>query len=111
SSFFIFGEVLYAENITFENSAGPVGQTVTVRVSADKVYFEKCRFLGYQDTLYPQATASRQYYRNCYIEGTTDFIFGASTALFENCEIKSKAGGQYITAASTLDTVGYGFVF
>ncbi|PRY10914.1 pectinesterase [Pontibacter ummariensis] len=111
SSFFIFGDDFSAENITFENSAGPVGQAVAVRIDGDKVMFTNCRFLGNQDTLYPHGEKSRQYYKNCYIEGTTDFIFGWSTAVFENCEIYCKEGGSYITAASTLEETPYGFVF
>ena len=100
SSFFIFGEGFIAKNITFENSAGPVGQAVAVRIESDKVAFENCRFLGDQDTLYPHGKNSRQYYRNCYIEGTVDFIFGWSTAVFEDCTIFCKTAG-YITAPST----------
>lgn len=111
SSFFIYGDDFSAENITFENSAGPVGQAVAVRIDGDRVMFSNCRFLGYQDTLYPHGKNSRQYYRNCYIEGTTDFIFGWSTAVFDGCEIFSKEGGSYITAASTLEGTPYGFVF
>lgn len=111
TSFFIFGDNFRAENITFENSSGPVGQAVAVRVDGDKVIFENCRFLGFQDTLYPHGRDSRQYYKDCYIEGTTDFIFGWSTAVFENCEIYSKEGGHYITAASTEKDSPHGFVF
>ncbi|MDW7693584.1 pectinesterase family protein [Flammeovirgaceae bacterium SG7u.111] len=111
SSFFIYGSGFQAENITFENSSGAVGQAVAVRVDGDEVFFSNCKFLGFQDTLYPHGQGSRQYYLNCYIEGTTDFIFGWSTAVFENCEIFSKTGGQYITAASTLLGEEYGFVF
>ena len=111
SSFFIFGDGFQAKNITFENSAGPVGQAVAVRVDGDKVVFENCRFLGFQDTLYPHGRNSRQYYKNCYIEGGTDFIFGWSTAVFDGCEIYSKDGGQYITAASTEKESEHGFVF
>ncbi|WP_017730482.1 pectinesterase family protein [Nafulsella turpanensis] len=111
TSFYVFGDEFTAENITFENSAGPVGQAVAVRVDGDKVIFNNCRFLGNQDTLYPHGRDSRQYYRDCYIEGTTDFIFGWSTAVFENCEIFSKKGGSYITAASTEEGEPYGFVF
>ncbi|PKD16428.1 pectin esterase [Salegentibacter salinarum] len=111
TSFFVFSDGFQAKNITFENSAGPVGQAVAVRVDGDKVVFENCRFLGYQDTLYPHGRDSRQYYKNCYIEGTTDFIFGWSTAVFEDCEIYSKDGGHYITAASTEENTEYGFVF
>ncbi|WP_246070268.1 pectinesterase family protein [Mangrovivirga cuniculi] len=111
SGFYVFGNGFTAQNITFSNTAGPVGQAVAVRVDGDKVIFENCRFLGFQDTLYPHGDRSRQYYKNCYIEGTTDFIFGWSTAVFENCEIFSKEGGHYITAASTKEETDYGFVF
>ncbi len=113
ASFFIFGDDFTAENITFENSAGPVGQAVAVRVASDRVRFINCKFLGFQDTLYTYGfgAGSRQYYKNCYIEGTTDFIFGSSTAVFDNCSIYGKKGGQYITAASTPDTSKFGYVF
>ncbi len=111
SSFFVFGDGFIAENITFENSSGPVGQAVAVRVDGDKVMFLNCRFLGFQDTLYPHGERSRQYYKNCYIEGTTDFIFGWSTAVFDSCTIYCRKGGRYITAASTPEANAYGFVF
>lgn len=111
ASFIITANNFKARNITFENSSGPVGQAVAVRVDGDKVIFDNCKFLGFQDTLYPREATSRQYYKNCYIEGTTDFIFGASTAVFDQCEIFAKEGGSYITAASTPETSPYGFVF
>jgi pectinesterase len=111
SSFFLFGHDFTARNITFENSAGPQGQAVAIRISGDRAIFENCRFLGFQDTLYAHGENSRQYYKNCYIEGGTDFIFGWSTAFFDSCEIFSKNGGQYITAASTIEGAKYGFVF
>lgn len=110
SGFFVFGDEFTAENITFENTAGPVGQAVAVRVTGDKIVFNNCRFLGNQDTLYPQGDHSRQYYKNCYIEGTVDFIFGWSVCVFDNCEIFCKTAG-YITAASTPESSRYGFVF
>jgi len=111
SSFFIFGTDFTARNLTFENSAGPVGQAVAVRVTGDRAIFENCRFLGFQDTVYAHGRDSRQYYKDCYIEGTTDFIFGWATAVFENCEIYSKKGGHYITAASTEEDTPHGFAF
>lgn len=111
SSFFIFADDFVAENITFENSAGPVGQAVAVRISGDRVQFINCRFLGFQDTLYAHGEKSRQYYKDCYIEGTVDYIFGWSTAYFENCTIFTKKGGMYVTAASTLEGMPHGFVF
>jgi pectinesterase len=110
SSFFIFGDGFEARNITFENSAGPIGQAVAVRVDGDRVRFENCRFLGHQDTLYPHGKNSRQYYKNCYIEGTVDFIFGWSTAVFDSCQIFCKSPG-YVTAASTEEQTKVGFVF
>ena len=111
SSFFIFGDDFKAENITFQNSSGPVGQAVAVRIDGDRAQFLNCRFLGNQDTLYAHGRNSRQYYKNCYIEGTTDFIFGWSTAVFDGCAIFCKNGGHYITAASTEENANYGFVF
>jgi len=111
SSIYIYSDGFSAENITFENSAGPVGQAVAVWVAGDKAHFNNCRFLGFQDTLYTYGAGSRQFYEDCYIEGTTDFIFGSATALFKNCEIFCKKGGQFITAASTPQTSTYGYVF
>ncbi len=104
------GNEFKAENLTFENSAGSVGQAVALHVEADKVIIKNCRILGNQDTLFPTTDTSRQYYVDCYIEGTTDFIFGAATAVFENCTIHSKKN-SYITAASTIKDRPYGFVF
>lgn len=104
------GNDFIAENITFENSAGSVGQAVALHVEADRVMIKNCRILGNQDTLFPSADTSRQYYLNCYIEGTTDFIFGAATVIFEGCHIHSKKN-SYITAASTTAAQPFGFVF
>lgn len=110
ASFYVFGDDFTAENITFQNSSGPVGQAVAARIDGDRVQFVNCRFLGFQDTLYPHGEKSRQYYKDCYIEGTVDFIFGWSTAVFDHCEIFCKTAG-YVTAASTLEGTPYGFVF
>jgi pectinesterase len=110
SSFFIFGEGFIAENITFENAAGPVGQAVAVRIEGDKVAFKNCRFIGNQDTLYPHGNNSHQYYKNCYIEGAVDFIFGWSTCVFDSCTIFCKKAG-YVTAPSTEENTKYGLVF
>lgn len=110
SSFYIYGNEFSAENLTFENSSGPVGQAVAVWAGGDKLVFSNCRFLGFQDTLYTYGGNNRQFYKNCYIEGTVDFIFGSSTAWFEQCIIFAKKGGGYLTAASTADTIKYGYV-
>lgn len=97
-----------AENITFENSAGPIGQALAVRVDGDRVVFRNCRFLGWQDTIL--LNRGRQYFEDCYIAGHVDFIFGAATAFFERCHIHALKDG-YLTAASTPDNQPYGFVF
>ncbi|WP_374165806.1 pectinesterase family protein [Arcticibacter sp. MXS-1] len=110
ASFYIYADDFSAENITFANSAGPVGQAVAVWSAGDRMKFKNCRFLGFQDTLYTYGYGSRQYYTNCYIEGTVDFIFGSSTAIFNDCDIYCKKQG-YVTAASTSDTTRYGYVF
>ncbi len=127
SSFYVYGHDFHAVNLTFEASAGPVGQAVAIFVSGDRCVFDNCRFLGFQDTLYTYGKQSKQYYRNCYIEGTVDFIFGSSTAYFEGCEIHSKHPGPWrkehgmeddgktfsghLTAASTPQGRAFGYVF
>ena len=110
SGCYIYAPDFYAENITFENSSGPVGQAVACFVSADRAFFKNCRFLGFQDTLYTYSKQGRQYYEDCYIEGTVDFIFGWSTAVFNRCHIHSKRDG-YVTAPSTDQGKKYGYVF
>lgn len=100
-----------AANITIANTAGHgphIGQALAVYASGDRIVFDRCRLLGNQDTLY--TAKGRQYYRNCFIEGHVDFIFGAATALFEDCEISSLRGG-YIAAPSTTRETRYGYVF
>ncbi len=97
-----------AENLTFENSAGPVGQALAIRVDGDRAVFRHCRFIGWQDTIL--LNSGRQYFADCYIAGHMDFIFGAATAWFENCQIHCLRNG-YITAASTPQDQQFGFVF
>ncbi|MBC8985119.1 pectin esterase [Pedobacter sp. N36a] len=106
----IQGNDFRAERLTIENSAGPVGQAVALHAEGDRIVVKNCRILGNQDTLFPAVDTSRQYYLDCYIEGTTDFIFGAATVVFERCHIHSKKN-SYITAASTTAAQRYGFVF
>lgn len=98
----------HAENLTFENSAGDVGQAVALKITGDRGVFRECRFLGWQDTLY--VDGGRQYFLNCRIEGHVDYIFGRSTAVFERCEIHNRKGG-YITAARTPPESPFGYVF
>jgi len=106
----ISGNRFTAENISFVNSAGAVGQALALYVDADKAVFRNCRFIGNQDTIFAAGENSRQYFVGCYIEGTTDFIFGPSTAVFDKCTIRSKSN-SYITAANTTKGNAYGFVF
>ncbi len=106
----ISGSDITIENITFINSAGQVGQAVAVHVDGDRCMFRRCRLLGNQDTLFDAGEHARQYFVECYIEGTTDFIFGPSTAVFDRCVIRSKKD-SYVTAASTPEKQKYGFVF
>jgi pectinesterase len=106
----ISGNRFRAANISFVNSAGPVGQALALYVDADKAVFTNCKFLGNQDTIFSSGETSRQLFDHCFIEGTTDFIFGPGTAVFNACTIRSKSN-SFITAASTPKGNKYGFVF
>lgn len=97
-----------AENLTFENSAGPVGQAVAVRVDGDRVVFRNCRFNGWQDTLL--LNRGRHYIEDSVITGHVDFIFGGASAFFERCRLHAWRDG-YITAAATPREQPHGFVF
>ena len=98
------------KNLTIENNAAKLGQAVALHTQGDRLMFVNCRFLGNQDTVYTGMPATRLYFSDCYIEGTTDFIFGPSTAWFENCQIYCKIN-SYITAASTPQEAEYGYIF
>lgn len=98
------------ENITIINSSGRVGQAVALHVEGDRFVAKNCNMLGNQDTLYAATENSRQFFQDCFIEGTTDFIFGKSTVVFQNCTIKNLSD-SYITAASTSKNQAFGFVF
>jgi pectinesterase len=145
-SVLIAGDDFQAEHITFVNAAGSgdvVGQAIAAYVDGDRAVFRDCRFVGCQDTVFtgplPPAPVERgtfggprdifprrnvrQYYKECYIAGDVDFIFGSATAVFNNCEIFSsrrQVAGEavgdnevhgYVTAASTPEEVPYGYVF
>ena len=119
ASIYIHSSYVTFEDITFENTAGEgkeIGQAVAVFTDGDFLFFHRCRFIGNQDTLYTYGRfgkdggIKRNYFLDCYIEGTTDFIFGPSIAYFENCHIHNKKN-SYVTAASTLEGQKYGYVF
>lgn len=110
-SFLVKADDFIARNITFQNDAGfNAGQAVAIESDGDKAIFDNCRFIGFQDVLFTNSDNSRQYFRHCYIEGTTDFIFGSATAWFEKCHIHSKKN-SHVTAASTPPEKKYGYVF
>jgi len=114
----ISGDDFYAENLTFENSFSrnraleqEGSQAVAVKIMSDRAVFRRVRFLGYQDTLYPNSKRcdtdagpcqpARQYFSECYIEGNVDFIFGDAIAFFDHCEIHALAHPLvYLTAQS-----------
>ena len=98
------------KNITIENNAARLGQAVALHTQGDRLVFLNCRFLGNQDTVYTGMPYTRLYFKDCYIEGTTDFIFGPSTVWFEHCAIYCKIN-SYITAASTPQDAEFGYVF
>ena len=104
------GQDITFKNITIENNAAKLGQAVALHTEGDRLRFIGCRFLGNQDTIYTGVGNTRCFFDHCYIEGTTDFIFGPSTCWFEQCTILSKVN-SYITAASTPKDVKYGYIF
>lgn len=104
------GNDVILENLTIENTAGRVGQAVALHVEGDRTIVKNCRLLGNQDTLYTSKEESRQYYENCEIEGTTDFIFGEATCVFQSCTIRSLTN-SYITASAQREAQKYGYVF
>jgi pectinesterase len=104
------GDDFFAANLTIANSAGPVGQAIALALHANETAIVNCTILGNQDTLYVTGTGNKQYLKDCYIEGTVDFIFGNATVLFENCTLHSLKNA-YVTAAATPQGVAYGFVF
>jgi pectinesterase len=97
-----------AENLTFDNSAGRVGQALAIRVDGDRAVFRNCRFIGWQDTML--LNRGRQYIEDSLVGGDVDFIFGGATAWFERCRIVCRRDG-YVTAASTPLEAANGFVF
>lgn len=113
----IDGDGMVWENLTIANTAGEPGprpgapsvaQALALRVDGDRVVFRHCRFLGWQDTIL--VNRGRQYFTDCYIEGSVDFIFGAATAYFDHCEIRC-VGSGWVTAASTPQGAAHGLVF
>lgn len=98
------------EDLSIENNAGKVGQAVALHTEGDRIIVRNCNILGNQDTFYLARAGARNYIENCWISGTTDYIFGAATAYFKQCTLESLSN-SYITAASTTAQDKHGFVF
>jgi uncharacterized repeat protein (TIGR02543 family) len=107
-----------ARNITFQNTYSPQPgvsgtQAVALRTQGDRHQFINCRILGYQDTYYTWGGSGtgRTYHKDCFIEGTVDFIFGRNIVVFDNCTIHEIRNGATITAGATDVSSLYGYVF
>lgn len=109
-TFLIRGNDITLENLTIENTSFALGQAVALHLEGDRIILKNCRIISHQDTVYAARENQRQYFVDCWIEGTTDFIFGSSTCWFERCVIYCKKN-SYITAASTPENVEFGFIF
>lgn len=104
-----------ARDITFQNTAGPEGaQALALLSASDKSAFYRCSFEGYQDTLLTMSF--KQFYKECQISGTIDFIFGGALAVFQDCNIilrkPPRGGGLVVTAHgrnSPNEPTGYSF--
>ncbi|KAH7279426.1 hypothetical protein KP509_37G019200 [Ceratopteris richardii] len=116
ASISVDAQYFVAMNITFQNSApeptpGAEGeQAVALRISGDNAVFYGCGFIGFQDTLYDQK--GEHYFRDCYIEGSIDFVFGNGRSMYEGCELHVVASGGFLTAQKRArETSDSGFVF
>lgn len=109
-SFLVQADDVTIEDLTIENSWCEKGQAVSLHVKGSRFLIRNSKITGCQDTLLTDGDGTTQYYVNCYIEGTTDFIFGSATAVFKDCTIKSKKD-SFITAASTPENQEFGYVF
>jgi pectin methylesterase-like acyl-CoA thioesterase len=98
-----------ASNLTIQNSYGSGSQAVALRTTGQRQQFRDCRFVGYQDTLYTHNGS--QYFRDCYVQGNTDYVFGGATAVLQNCEVRNVEGGSATTAPNTDAGTAYGIVF
>lgn len=101
---------VFMQGVTVENDAGRVGQAVALETRGDRIWLDRCRLVGDQDTFFTKGYVSRLLVTECLIEGTTDFIFGPSIAFFDRCTLRCKAD-SFITAASTTERNLYGYIF
>lgn len=108
NGFIVLADGFSARNMTFRNTSGDHGQAMALRIDGDRAIVSDCDLLAWQDTLL--TAKGRHYYKECYIEGRVDYIYGAATAVFDNCEIQTKCNG-YVTAASTPQSSPFGYAF
>lgn len=119
ASFAVMSDYFVAKDLTFENSSPPppggaVGQqAVAFRIEGDKAQFYRVAFLGAQDTLYDKQ--GRHYFKDCYIQGSIDFVFGDGQSYYETCHLHSIAnpGSGSLTAQKKMtkaETSGFSFV-
>ena len=106
----IEGNDITLKNLTIENNSARLGQAVSLHTEGDRIKVINCRIIGHQDTIYTGVAGTRLWFKGCYSCGTTDFIFGPSTAWFEDCTIESLIN-SYVTAASTPKDQPYGYIF
>jgi pectinesterase len=116
-SVWIEADDFFAENITFENTIDSRlpqfkngGQAVALMLTGDRGIFHKCKITGFQDTFFLKDN-KRTYIKDCIIDGTTDFIFGAGIALFENCFIRNRKDSHITASNQSVGENKYGFVF
>ena len=109
ASVYISANDFSAANLTFQNSFGSGSQAVALRTTGQRQQFLNCRFVGYQDTLYTHSGS--QYFRDCYVQGNTDYVFGGATAVLQNCEVRNVEGGSATAAPNTDAGTAYGIVF
>lgn len=96
-AFQIYAKNFYAENVTFQNSAGNTGQALALYTAGDMAILKNCKLTGYQDT-YRSKKGTRGYLLNCWVEGAVDFIYAGGTLIFDDCTINCIRSGGFITA-------------
>ena len=104
------GNDITIKNLTIENNSARLGQAVSLHTEGDRIKVINCRIIGHQDTIYTGVAGTRIFFKDCYICGTTDFIFGPSIVWFEGCTIESLVN-SYVTAASTPKDQPFGYIF
>jgi pectinesterase len=98
-----------AAHLTIQNSYGSGSQAVALRTTGQRQQFLDCRFVAYQDTLYTHS--GTQYFRDCYVQGNVDYVFGGAIAILQDCEARNVEGGSAVSAPNTDAAQPYGIIF